>query len=89
MLRQGGAQVRVAGFRRGQGALPEPATVLGRTSNGRMIQRVRAIAEGGLSPLVEALPMSEGKGDLNSTCLSAASSTRTPAVMARVCTCMV
>ena len=45
MLRQGGAQVRVAGFRRGQGALPEPATVLGRTSNGRMIQRVRAIAE--------------------------------------------
>ena len=45
MLRQGGAQVRVAGFRRGQGALPEPVTVLGRTSNGRMIQRVRAIAE--------------------------------------------
>lgn len=45
MLRQGGAQVRVAGFRRGQGALPEPATVLGLTSNGRMIQRVRAIAE--------------------------------------------
>lgn len=44
MLRQGGAQVRVAGFRRGQGPLPEPAIVLGHTSNGRMIQRVRAIA---------------------------------------------
>lgn len=43
MLRQGGAQVRVAGFRRGQGPLPEPATVLGHTANGRMIQRVRAI----------------------------------------------
>ena len=44
MLRQGGAEVRVAGFRRGQGALPEPAMVLGTTANGRMIQRVRAIA---------------------------------------------
>ncbi|WP_405402121.1 glycosyl transferase [Paracoccus sp. Ld10] len=43
MLRQGGAQVRIAGFRRGQGPLPEPATVLGHTANGRMIQRVRAI----------------------------------------------
>ena len=44
MLRQGGAEVRVAGFRRGQGPLPEDATVLGHTANGRMIQRVRAIA---------------------------------------------
>ncbi|WP_378948969.1 glycosyl transferase [Paracoccus sp. R86501] len=44
MLRQGGAEVRVAGFRRGQGPLPEEATVLGHTANGRMIQRVRAIA---------------------------------------------
>lgn len=43
MLRRGGATVRVAGFRRGQGPLPEPATVLGRTANGRMVQRVRAI----------------------------------------------
>lgn len=43
MLRRGGATVRVAGFRRGQGALPEPATVLGRTANGRMVQRVRAV----------------------------------------------
>lgn len=44
MLRQGGAQVLVAGFRRGQGPLPEAAIVLGHTANGRMIQRVRAIA---------------------------------------------
>lgn len=43
MLRRGGARVRVAGFRRGQGPLPEAATVLGRTANGRMGQRVRAI----------------------------------------------
>ena len=43
MLRRGGAQVRVAGFRRGDGPLPEPATVLGRTANGRLLQRVRAI----------------------------------------------
>lgn len=44
MLRRGGARVRVAGFRRGQGVLPEEAVVLGKTSNGRMIQRLRAIA---------------------------------------------
>lgn len=44
MLRRGGAQVRVAGFRRGDGALPETVITLGRTSNGRMVQRVRAIA---------------------------------------------
>ena len=44
MLRQGGVQVQVAGFRRGNGPLPEPAIVLGHTANGRMIQRVRAIA---------------------------------------------
>ncbi len=43
MLRRGGARVTVAGFRRGTGDLPEPATVLGHTANGRMIQRVRAI----------------------------------------------
>ena len=43
MLRRGGATVRIAGFRRGAGPLPEPATVLGVTANGRMLQRVRAI----------------------------------------------
>lgn len=43
MLRRGGASVRVAGFRRGEGALAEPATVLGRTVNARMGQRVRTI----------------------------------------------
>ena len=35
--------VTVAGFRRGEGALREPAVVLGTTANGRMVQRVRAI----------------------------------------------
>ncbi|WP_265502472.1 glycosyltransferase family protein [Paracoccus beibuensis] len=44
MLRRGGAQVRVAGFRRSGGPLPEPAIVLGRTANGRMVQRVAAVA---------------------------------------------
>jgi hypothetical protein len=43
MLRRGGARIRVAGFRRGEGPLPEHAVVLGTTANGRMIQRVRAI----------------------------------------------
>ena len=43
MLRRGGATVRIAGFRRGEGALPGPATVLGHTANGRLLQRVRAI----------------------------------------------
>ena len=43
MLRRGGAKLRIAGFRRGEGDLPQPATVLGHTANGRMVQRVRAI----------------------------------------------
>lgn len=43
MLRRGGAGVTVAGFRRGEGALREPAVVLGTTANGRMVQRVRAV----------------------------------------------
>lgn len=61
MLRRGGARVRVAGFRRGQGPLPETAVVLGHTANGRMIQRVRAIAAAwpGISRL---LPPQEGDG---------------------------
>lgn len=44
MLRRGGAEVRVAGFRRGTGPLPGTATVLGRTANGRMVQRLMAVA---------------------------------------------
>ncbi|WP_410216373.1 glycosyltransferase [Paracoccus sp. (in: a-proteobacteria)] len=44
MLRRGGAQVRVAGFRRAEGPLAEPAIVIGKTANGRMGQRLRAIA---------------------------------------------
>src|SRR5690606_22654781 len=43
MLRRGGAEVRIAGFRRGEGALAESATVLGRTAKRRMVQRVRAV----------------------------------------------
>ncbi|WP_254693217.1 glycosyltransferase [Sulfitobacter sp. SK011] len=43
MLRLGGAEVILAGFRRGSGALPEPALVLGQTHNARMGQRVLAI----------------------------------------------
>ena len=42
MLRRGGATVRIAGFRRGAGPLPGPATVLGHTANGRLLQRVQA-----------------------------------------------
>ncbi|MGR3198039.1 MAG: glycosyltransferase [Paracoccus sp. (in: a-proteobacteria)] len=44
MLTRGGAQVRVAGFRRGDGPLPQPAIILGRTANGRMVQRLAAVA---------------------------------------------
>ena len=59
MLRRGGADVRVAGFRRGQGALPGPALVLGRTANGRMVQRVRVV--GAAWPgLVRRLPPRAG-----------------------------
>lgn len=43
MLRRGGAAVTVAGFRRGDGPLEEPATVLGTTANGRMVQRAGAV----------------------------------------------
>lgn len=43
MLESGGAQVRVAGFRRGGGPVPEGAVVLGQTSNGRMVQRAGAV----------------------------------------------
>ena len=45
MLQAGGAQVTLAGFRRGNTPLPGPALVLGVTSNGRMVQRLRAVAQ--------------------------------------------
>lgn len=61
MLRQGGADVRVSGFRRGQGPLPEPATVLGHTANGRMIQRVRAIAAA-WPRIARLIPAPQGSG---------------------------
>lgn len=43
MFRRGGAKVRLAGFRRGSGAVPSSVTVLGHTQNGRMAQRVTSI----------------------------------------------
>ena len=43
MLRRGGAEVILAGFRRGEGVLPGPAKVLGRTQNGRMTDRAFAV----------------------------------------------
>ncbi|MGL4237196.1 glycosyltransferase family 2 protein [Tabrizicola sp.] len=43
MLRLGGADVTLAGFRRGEGALSGPAVVLGRTRNGRMVSRVLSV----------------------------------------------
>ncbi len=43
MLRAGGAEVRLAGFRRGDGPLAGPAVVLGRTQNGRMAGRAMAV----------------------------------------------
>jgi succinoglycan biosynthesis protein ExoL len=39
MLQAGGAEVTLVGFRRGTGPLRQPATVLGRTYNGRFLQR--------------------------------------------------
>jgi succinoglycan biosynthesis protein ExoL len=44
MLRAGGAEVTVAGFRRGVSPLPPDARVLGMTLNGRMAQRLIAVA---------------------------------------------
>lgn len=44
MLREGGAELDLIGFRRLQGPLPAPAIVLGQTSNARMGQRLWAVA---------------------------------------------
>lgn len=43
MLRLGGAEVTLAGFRRGEGPLPGPAMVLGHTQNGRFGARALAV----------------------------------------------
>jgi GT2 family glycosyltransferase len=43
MLRLGGAEVTVAGFRRGDGPLSAPAIVLGRTRNGQMASRALSV----------------------------------------------
>ena len=39
MLQAGRAEVRLVGFRRGTSPLKHPATVLGRTYNGKFLQR--------------------------------------------------
>ncbi len=59
MLRQGGAEVRLAGFRRGEGDLRAPAIVLGRTRNGRMAARAAAVLRSvpGLAGRLGAGPM--------------------------------
>lgn len=43
MLQSGGAEVNVAGFRRGEGPVPHGAVVLGSTTDGRMLLRARAV----------------------------------------------
>ncbi len=43
MLRAGGAEVRVAGFRRRTGALPGEAICLGRTADAQMLQRAGSV----------------------------------------------
>lgn len=59
MLRRGGAEVRVAGFRRGTGPLPEPAQILGHTANGRLKQRITAILRAAPS-IARTLPPPDG-----------------------------
>lgn len=49
MLEAGGAEVTLAGFRRGTAPLPRSARVLGVTQNGRMGQRLRVVARAMLS----------------------------------------
>ncbi len=44
MLERGGARVSLAGFRRGAGPLPGEAILLGRTRDGKMADRLRAVA---------------------------------------------
>ncbi|MFQ6547506.1 glycosyltransferase [Aestuariibius sp. 2305UL40-4] len=50
MLRLGGASVTLAGFRRGDGPLPEDALVLGHTRNGRMAERALSVLHQRLRP---------------------------------------
>jgi len=50
MLRLGGAEVSLAGFRRGTDPLPEEALVLGRTENARMVKRALAVLGQRLRP---------------------------------------
>ncbi len=58
MMSAAGAEIDVAGFRRGSGPLPRPATVLGMTRNGRMADRARAVLQQRLKmhPALTRLP---------------------------------
>uniref|UniRef100_A4WTY5 Glycosyltransferase subfamily 4-like N-terminal domain-containing protein n=1 Tax=Cereibacter sphaeroides (strain ATCC 17025 / ATH 2.4.3) TaxID=349102 RepID=A4WTY5_CERS5 len=47
MLRAGGATVHLAGFRRREGPLPEPATLLGRTADARLARRAFSVLRAG------------------------------------------
>jgi GT2 family glycosyltransferase len=55
MLRLGGAEVSLAGFRRGDGPLPEPTIVLGRTRNGQMASRVLSVLRNVVAPSRQVL----------------------------------
>ncbi|WP_299677748.1 glycosyltransferase [uncultured Roseobacter sp.] len=50
MLRMGGADVIIAGFRRSTGTLPERALVLGQTHNGKMLHRAAQVLRLRLKP---------------------------------------
>jgi GT2 family glycosyltransferase len=58
MLTLGGADVSLAGFRRGEGELPEPAIVLSQTQNGQMAGRALAVLRT-MIQLRRRLPMTE------------------------------
>ncbi len=58
MLLIGGADVSLAGFRRGEGELPEPAIVLSQTRNGEMAARALAVLRTMVS-LRRRLPMTK------------------------------
>lgn len=60
MLRHGGAEVVIAGFRRGAGALPSEAVVLGRTIDGKLASRVGLVAR--LAPRIGKTLASALKG---------------------------
>lgn len=62
MLRAGGAEVRVAGFRRGNTPLAHPAEVLGQTENGRLVARAASVAR--LMPVIGRKVAEMTRGDV-------------------------